>query len=462
MSVFKAYDIRGLAHSELDSDFAERLGKSLATHLNANTIAVARDIRESGPELHSAFLKGLNSSGVDVLDLGITTTGVLYRATVDLSVDAAVVITASHNPPEYNGFKICNGTLPMAGQELQDLKKTFDDNLFKQGDGVVEDYSHFENQYLDTIVSNAGMPRRKIKIAIDCGNAVPGPLTIKLMEKLDVDLIPVHCDWDDKFPNHPPDPTRPENMKDLAKSVVENNAEFGIGMDGDGDRIGVVDQEGKFIHPDRLMTIFVKDILGERKDGTEAERTVFYDVKCSMALEEAIYSSGGIPKMVRTGHSFMKRELKENPDSPLAGEMSGHFFLNDRWPGFDDSLYNTARLLEIIAREPSPEEGGPKFSDWFDDLPKYASTGEAKVPLTMNRIETMDSVERKFSDMKYSNVDGVRVSYPGGWFLCRPSNTEPILVMRAEANDEEGLVKIKQDVEERLGEIINLEKFHNA
>jgi phosphomannomutase/phosphoglucomutase len=462
MSVFKAYDIRGLAHSELDSDFAERLGKSLATHLNANTIAVARDIRESGPELHSAFLKGLNSSGVDVLDLGITTTGVLYRATVDLSVDAAVVITASHNPPEYNGFKICNGTLPMAGEELQELKKTFDDNLFKQGNGVVKDFSHFENQYLDTIVSNAGIPRRKIKIAIDCGNAVPGPLTITLMEKLNVDLIPVHCDWDNKFPNHPPDPTRPENMEDLAKAVVENNAEFGIGMDGDGDRIGVVDQEGRFIHPDRLMTIFVKDILSERKGGTDSERTVFYDVKCSMALEEAIYSSGGIPKMVRTGHSFMKKELKENPDSPLAGEMSGHFFLNDRWPGFDDSLYNTARLLEIIAREPSPDEGGPKFSDWFDDLPKYASTGEAKVPLTMNRTETMDSVERIFSEMKYSNVDGVRVSYPEGWFLCRPSNTEPILVMRAEANDEEALIKIKQDVEERLGETINLEKFHNS
>ena len=462
MSVFKAYDIRGLAHSELDSEFAERLGKSLATHLNANTIAVARDIRDSGPELHSAFLKGLNSSGVDVLDLGITTTGVLYRATVDLSVDAAVVITASHNPPEYNGFKICNGALPMAGQELQELKKTFDNNLFKQGNCIVKDYSQCEDKYLDTIVSNAGIPRRKIKIAIDCGNAVPGPLTIKLMEKLNVDLIPVHCDWDNKFPNHPPDPTRPENMKDLAKAVVENNAEFGIGMDGDGDRIGVVDQEGRFIHPDRLMTIFVKDILAERKGGTESERTVFYDVKCSMALEEAIYSSGGIPKMVRTGHSFMKRELKENPDSPLAGEMSGHFFLNDRWPGFDDSLYNTARLLEIIAREPSPNDGGPKFSDWFEDLPKYASTGEAKVPLTMNRNETMDSVERKFSDMKYSTVDGVRVRYPEGWFLCRPSNTEPILVMRAEANDEHGLIKIKQNIEERLGGIINLEKFHNS
>ena len=172
------------------------------------------------------------------------------------------------------------------------LLKLFDNNLFKQGNGIVKDYSQFEDKYLDTIVSNAGIPRRKIKIAIDCGNAVPGPLTIKLMEKLNVDLIPVHCDWDNKFPNHPPDPTRPENMKDLAKAVVENNAEFGIGMDGDGDRIGVVDQEGRFIHPDRLMTIFVKDILAERKGGTESERTVFYDVKCSMALEEAIYSSG--------------------------------------------------------------------------------------------------------------------------------------------------------------------------
>jgi phosphomannomutase/phosphoglucomutase len=301
-----------------------------------------------------------------------------------------------------------------------------------------------------------------MKIAIDCGNAVPGPLTIKLMEKLNVELIPVHCDWDNKFPNHPPDPTRPENMKDLAKVVIENNAEFGIGMDGDGDRIGVVDQEGRFIHPDRLLTIFVKDILGEREDGTESERTVFYDVKCSMALEEAIYSSGGIAKMVRTGHSFMKRELEKNPDSPLAGEMSGHFFLNDRWPGFDDSLYNTARLLEIIAREPSPSDGGPKFSDWFDDLPNYTSTGEAKIPLTKNRREIMDLVERIFSDMKYSSVDGVRVSYPEGWFLCRPSNTEPILVMRAEANDEEGLMRIKKDIERRLGKLMELENFHNS
>ena len=203
MSVFKAYDIRGLAYSELDSKFAEKLGRALATHLDAKTVAVASDIRESGPELHEAFLKGLNSSGADVLDLGITTTGVLYRATVDLPVDASVVITASHNPPEYNGFKICNGTLPMAGKELQELKDTFDNNIFKQGNGSIKKMPDFENEYLRIIVENAGVPKRKMKIAIDCGNAVPGPLTIKLMEKLGVELIPVHCDWNNKFPNHP-------------------------------------------------------------------------------------------------------------------------------------------------------------------------------------------------------------------------------------------------------------------
>jgi len=462
MSVFKAYDIRGLAHSELDSEFAERLGRALATHLNAKSVAVASDIRESGPELHDALLRGLNSSGADVLDLGITTTGVLYRATVDLPVDASIVITASHNPPEYNGFKICNGSLPMAGEELQDLKKTFDKGDFKNGNGIIKNLSNFENKYLETIVRNAGIPQRKMKIAIDCGNAVPGPLTIKLMEKLGVELISIHCNWDNKFPNHPPDPTRPENMRDLAKAVIENKAEFGIGMDGDGDRIGVVDEAGNFIHPDRLMTIFAKDILRERKGGTESERTVFFDVKCSMALEDAITSAGGIPVMVRTGHSFMKRELRNNPDSPLAGEMSGHFFLNDRWPGFDDSLYNTARLLEIIAREPSPESGGPVFSDWFTDLPNYASTGEAKVPLDRDREETMDFVTNAFTDMKKSTVDGVRVRYPDGWYLCRPSNTEPILVMRAEASSEENLKKIKEDVEYRLGAKINLKKFHES
>ena len=456
VSVFKAYDIRGLAGSQLDAEFAHQLGQALATHLDANTVAVARDIRDSGPELHAALVAGLNAAGADVMDLGVTTTGVLYRATVDLPVDAAVAITASHNPPEYNGFKICDGTLPMAGEELQELKATFDAGVFRSGSGSSNEVPDFEESYLKIIVENAGKPLRPMRIAIDCGNAVPGPLALRLMEQLGVEVVPVHCEWDNTFPNHPPDPTRPKNMLDLAAAVVENGCEFGIGMDGDGDRIGVVDEAGRFIHPDRLMAIFAADILVDRRDGTEAERTVFYDVKCSMALEEMIREAGGIPRMVRTGHSFMKRELRANPDAPLAGEMSGHFFLNDRWPGFDDSLYNTARLLEMIGRDPSPNSGGPKFSERFSALSDYPSTDETKVPLTGEREATMSVVEEAFSDLPKSTVDGIRVTYPNGWYLCRPSNTEPILVMRAEGRDEDSLDAILSDVQNRIGHMLDL------
>ena len=459
MSVFKAYDIRGLAGSQLDAEFARRLGSALVTHLDAESIAVARDIRESGPELHQAFLQGITEAGADVIDLGITTTGVLYRATVDLSVDAAVAITASHNPPEYNGFKICRGTLPMAGEELQELKATFDSGDFHSGSGTITEMPEFEQQVLQTIVENAGMPQRSIRVAIDCGNAVPGPLTVSLMQKLGVDLVPIHCDWDNTFPNHPPDPTRQKNMVDLSKAVVENNCEFGIGMDGDGDRIGVVDEKGRFIHPDRLMAIIAADVLVDRRDGTEAERTVFFDVKCSMALEEAILASGGVPKMVRTGHSFMKRELRSNPEAVMAGEMSGHFFLHDRWPGFDCSLYNAARLLEIVGRDPSPKDGGMSFSQRFANLPDYPSTDETKIPLVAGREETMEAVEGAFADMQKSTVDGIRVRYPDGWYLCRPSNTEPILVMRAEGRDNSALAAIIEDVNSRIGHMLDLTKL---
>jgi len=459
MSVFKAYDIRGLAGSQLDAEFAQRLGAALVTHLDAKCVAVARDIRESGPELHNAFLQGMTRAGADVIDLGITTTGVLYRATVDLSVDAAVAITASHNPPEYNGFKICRGTLPMAGEELQDLKATFDAGEFRSGSGSITEMPNFEEQVVETIVENAGKPQRSIRIAIDCGNAVPGPLTVKLMKRLDVDLVPIHCEWDNTFPNHPPDPTRQKNMTDLSVAVVENGCELGIGMDGDGDRIGVVDEQGRFIHPDRLMALIAADVLVDRRDGTEAERTVFFDVKCSMALEEAILASGGIPRMVRTGHSFMKRELRNNPEAVMAGEMSGHFFLHDRWPGFDCSLYNAARLLEIVGRESAPNAGGISFSQRFSNLPDYPSTDETKIPLIDGREETMAAVELAFADMEKSTVDGIRVLYPDGWYLCRPSNTEPILVMRAEGRDDSALAAIIEDVNSRIGHILDLSEL---
>ena len=460
MTVFKAYDIRGIAGSELDSEFSERLGRAIATHLDADCVSVVRDIRDSSPDYHEAFVRGLLNSGADVIDLGISTTGVLYRSTVDLPVDVAVAITASHNPPEYNGFKICKGKMPLGGEELQEVRKTFEEGNFREGSGNYRIMDSYEERYVQSIVDSVGRLSRDIRVVLDCGNAVPGPLAVKVLERLGVDVIPLYCDWDNSFPNHPPDPTRQENMEDLGRAVLEHGAEFGIGMDGDGDRLGVVDENGKFIHPDRLMGIFVEEVLSDLpENSTEEQRTIFFDVKCSMALEEAIEELGGVPKMVRTGHTFMKKELREFPGSPMAGEMSGHFFMNDHWDGFDDSIYSAARLLSIIGMDPSPELGGPKFSERFDFLPEYPTTDEGKVPLVGEREEVMEAVVSAFSDMPTSTVDGIRVRYDDGWYLCRPSNTEPILVMRAEGRNQTALDYILSDVGRRIGEIVDLEKL---
>ena len=384
----------------------------------------------------------------------------LYRSTVDLPVDVAVAITASHNPPEYNGFKICKGKMPLGGEELQEVRKTFEEGNFREGSGNYRIMDSYEESYVQSIVDSVGRLSRDIRVVLDCGNAVPGPLAVKVLERLGVDVIPLYCDWDNSFPNHPPDPTRQENMEDLGRAVLEHGAEFGIGMDGDGDRLGVVDENGKFIHPDRLMGIFVEEVLsGLPENSTEEQRTIFFDVKCSMALEEAIEELGGVPKMVRTGHTFMKKELREFPSSPMAGEMSGHFFMNDHWDGFDDSIYCAARLLSIIGMGPSPEQGGPKFSERFNFMPEYPTTDEGKVPLVGEREEVMEAVVSAFSDMPTSTVDGIRVRYDDGWYLCRPSNTEPILVMRAEGRNQAALDYILSDVGRRIGEIVDLEKL---
>jgi len=460
MSVFKAYDIRGIAGTELDSEFSERLGKAVATHLDAECVSVVRDIRDSSPDYHEAFVRGVLSTGADVIDLGISTTGVLYRSTVDLPVDVAVAITASHNPPEYNGFKICKGKSPLGGEELQEIRRTFEAGDFREGSGNYQIMDSYEESYVQSIIDSVGGLSRDIRVVLDCGNAVPGPLAVKVLERLGVDVIPLYCDWDNSFPNHPPDPTRQENMGDLGKAVLEHDAEFGIGMDGDGDRLGVVDENGRFIHPDRLMGIFVEEVLsGLPKNATEEQRTIFFDVKCSMALEEAIEELGGVPKMVRTGHTFMKKELRNAPSSPMAGEMSGHFFMNDHWDGFDDSIYCAARLLSIMGKDPSPEQGGPKFSQRFEFMPEYPTTDEGKVPLVGEREEVMEAVSSAFSDMPTSTVDGIRVRYDDGWYLCRPSNTEPILVMRAEGRNQEALDHILTDVGSRIGEIVDLENL---
>ncbi len=469
---FKAYDIRGLAYSELDAAFAHRLGRTLATFLDCNALAVGRDIRESSPALHAAFISGLMESGCDVHDIGINTTGALYHATDNLDVDGGVMITASHNPPEYNGFKMCRGTAAMAGDEIQELRAAFEAGEFRgvnrgqrqRGRHIV--LTDFTDAYIEAVALAASPILRPVHVVIDAANAVPGPLIERIRERMSGHGAALFCEWDNTFPNHSPDPTRIENMQHLAAAVIETGAEFGVGIDGDGDRVGVVDEKGNFIYPDRILAVIAADILANLpNDSNEEAKTVIYDVKCSMALEQTIRNNGGTPQMMRTGHSFLKQALREKPETPMAGEMSGHFFFNDRWNGFDDSLYALARLMELVARR---LPNGEPFSSLFDEIPVFASTGEAKVPLLNGREETMTAVESAFADLPASTVDGVRIRYDGykgigaGWFLCRPSNTESILVMRCEADSEESLKTIRDDVDKRIGSVIDLAMFHAA
>ncbi len=457
VSCFKAYDIRGLSGDELSDEFAYRLGRALATYLECESYAVGRDIRESSPGYASNLIQGLVDSGVRVLDLGIVSTGCVYHACWTLPVDGGVMVTASHLPmPTHNGFKMCRGTLPLAGEEIQELKHVFLDGNFRKGQGEHIDHPH-EDAYLKAIIESTGTLSRPVKVAVDCGNAVPGPAMTKLLDMLGAEHIDLYCDWDNTEPNHGADPTREYNMVDLAKAVVDNGCELGLGADGDGDRIGAVDENGDFVYPDRLIALLADDVVGSE----EGKDLLIYDVKCSMNVEKAILSAGGRPMMAKTGHSFMKRVLAEHPDSLMAAEMSGHIFMNDRgWYGFDCSLYNAARLLELWSRRDAT------FSGELNRLaPNLPTTGEVKVPCAEeDKLETVEAIKNAFSDHEASTIDGVRVRFSEngeqtGWYLARKSNTEPILVMRVEANNEENLNAMLKLIDERISSIINIEKL---
>ena len=457
VSCFKAYDIRGLSGDELSDEFAYRLGRSLATYLECNSFAVGRDIRESSPGYASHLIQGLVDSGVQVLDLGIVSTGCVYHACWTLPVDGGVMVTASHLPmPTHNGFKMCRGTLPLAGEEIQELKDVFLAGNFREGQGQRIDHPH-EDAYLQAIVESTGPLARPVKVAVDCGNAVPGPAMTKLLDMLGADHIDLYCNWDNTEPNHGADPTREYNMVDLAKAVVDNGCELGLGADGDGDRIGAVDENGDFVYPDRLIALLADDVVGS-EDGKDL---LIYDVKCSMNVEKAILSAGGRPMMAKTGHSFMKRVLAEHPDSLMAAEMSGHIFMNDRgWYGFDCSLYNAARILELWSRR------NATFSGELNRLaPNLPTTGEVKIPCAEeDKIGTVEAIKNAFSDHEASTIDGVRVRFTKdgeqtGWYLARKSNTEAILVMRVEANNEENLNRMLKLIDERISPIMNIEKL---
>ena len=458
-SCFKAYDIRGLSGEELSDEFAYRLGRAIAAYLECESFAVGRDIRKSSPGYASNLIQGLVDSGVRVLDLGIVSTGCLYHACWTLPVDGGIMVTASHLPmPTHNGFKMCRGTLPLAGEEIQELKGVFLEGNFADGDGEHIDHPH-EDTYLKAIVASTGTLSRPVKVAVDCGNAVPGPAMSKLLDMIGAEHIDLYCDWDNTEPNHGADPTREYNMIDLAKAVVDNGYELGLGADGDGDRIGAVDEKGNFVYPDRLIALLADDVVGTE----EGKDLLIYDVKCSMNVEKAILEAGGRPMMAKTGHSFMKRVLAENPDALMAAEMSGHIFMADRgWYGFDCSLYNAARILELWSRRDA------FFSEELNRLaPNLPTTGEVKVPCPEEKkLEIVAAITEAFNDHEASTIDGVRVRFTEngeqqGWYLARKSNTEPILVMRVEAVNEEKLHEMLSLIDSRVSSIINIEKLLN-
>ena len=472
---FKAYDIRGLAYGdgtgELTPVFAYRLGRAMATYLDCSTFAVGRDIRHSSPALADELMRGLVEGGVKVLDLGIVSTGCVYHACWTLPVDGGVMVTASHlSMPTHNGFKMCRGTLPLAGEEIQELKDVFLEGNFREGAGEIVDTPHLDT-YLDAIIASTGPLARPVKVAVDCGNAVPGPAMSTLLDRMGCEHVDLFCDWDASEPNHGADPTRPKNMVDLGTAVVEHGCEFGLGADGDGDRLGAVDEAGRFIYPDRLIALMGEDILANvDASASDEAKTIIYDVKCSMNVETAILNAGGVPHMARTGHSFMKRVLAEMPECKMAAEMSGHIFLADRgWYGFDCSLYNAARLIEVWSRRDSPSEGGPSFSSELDRLaPSLPTTGEVKVPCSeADKLPVVAAITEAFSDRESSTVDGVRVRFNfdgeyAGWYLARKSNTEAVLVMRVEAKTDAHLEAMMKEINDKVAPLIDIEKLLNS
>ena len=443
-SIFKAYDVRGIVDRTLTEDAARAIGKAYGSEASARgvkEVAVGRDGRLSGPRLAAALIEGIRSTGTAVVDVGMVATPMLYFATFDLGTRSGIEITGSHNPPEYNGMKMMLAGDPVYGDGLQDLRQRIDKQDFVSAaqPGALRQVD-VADRYVARIKGDARLAR-PMKIAIDCGNGVAGAIAPRLFRALGCEAIELFCDVDGRFPNHHPDPAHPENLQDLIRCLRETDAEIGLAFDGDGDRLGVVTKGGNIIFPDRQMMLFARGVLAQRP-GAE----IIFDVKCSRHLAAQIRAHGGKPTMWRTGHSLIKAKLKET-GAPLAGEMSGHIFFNDRWYGFDDALYSGARLLELLsaARDPSAE---------LESLPDATSTPELQLKTAEG--ENFSLVERLKSEAKFDQarevitIDGVRVEYADGFGLARPSNTTPVVVLRFEADSQGALDRIQADFRRAL------------
>jgi phosphomannomutase / phosphoglucomutase len=440
--IFREYDIRGTFPDELNRDSVQRIGLAVGSYLQdkgAVEIALGRDCRLSSEPLGEALLDGLLGSGIHVVQVGMVPTPLLYFSIHALSLDGGVQITGSHNPPEFNGFKICRGTSTIHGQEIQEIRKIAVSGDWRKGKGRQRE-ADVVGPYLDFLRESIQVGPIKRRVVVDGGNGVGCLVAPQAYRAMGHEVIPLFCEPDGRFPNHHPDPTLPENLHALIEKVKESGADLGIGFDGDADRIGVVDHQGNIIWGDQLMVVFSKDLLKRYPGGT-----IIAEVKCSQVLFDEIKRCGGRPVMWKAGHSLIKSKMKEEK-ALLAGEMSGHIFFAERYLGFDDAVYAGARLLEILSQTKVP------LSDFLSDLPKMVNTPEIRIDCPDDRKfgvvqELAESFKR---DYPVIDVDGARVLFDGGWGLVRASNTQPVLVLRFEAKDEARLEEIRRTFMERL------------
>ena len=440
--IFKAYDIRGIVDRTLTEAAVESIGRGLAELGRRKSIAkfvIGRDGRLSGPKLAAALARGLTAGGMDVIDIGVVATPMVYFATHHFATGSGVMVTGSHNPPEYNGLKMMVAGETLAAEAIQDLRKLIDSLA---GSGWVPasagktTQENIREAYLTRITSDVKLSR-PMTIAVDCGNGSPGSVAPELFRRLGCTVIELFCEVDGSFPNHHPDPSKPENLADLIETLKSSDAELGLAFDGDGDRLGVVTKGGKIIYPDRQLMLFAAEVLG-RNPGAQ----VIFDVKCTRNLFPWIREHGGRPLLWKTGHSLIKSKLKET-GAPLAGEMSGHLFFKDRWYGFDDGLYAGARLLEIVSRERDA-------SAVLESLPDSISTPELNIKLEREGenhalIEELQKSAKFEGATDVLTIDGLRVEYPDGFGLMRASNTTPVIVLRFEADSRQALSRIRED-----------------
>lgn len=443
--IFREYDIRGIAGKDIEKHDVVSIGKAYGTLLNRENkkiVSIGRDCRTSSEEFSQLFIKGITSTGCDVIDIGICPTPVLYFSIEHLGLEGGAMVTASHNPPEYNGFKLLSGTDSIHSQGLQDIRTIIGNNEFVKGKGRVTQKDVL-TAYKENIVNNINI-KNPIKIAVDAGNGTGGVTALPVLRQLGCVVHDIYCDMDGTFPNHEADPTRKKNLFDLIRLVKEKNLDLGVGYDGDGDRIGVVDKNGSIIYGDQLMVIYAREIL-ERRPGA----VFISEVKCSMVMYDDIKKHGGNAIMWRTGHSLIKQKMKQE-NAALAGEMSGHMFFKDRYFGFDDALYATCRLLEIMA---DTDKG---VDELIKDLPKTFTTPEIRVECSDDiKFEVVRKIVEHFrAKQKIIDIDGLRALYDDGWGLVRASNTQPALVLRFEALSEERLEQIREQIESVLKAII--------